>query len=74
MTRVWLSLFALDGCMNLLHVLGFAVVHSLPDSTFWSWRIPVHFASFGGAGGGEPPALAGAGAAPVALSSCRACD
>ena len=68
------SLFALDGSVNLLDILGFTIVHPLPDPAFWRRRVLVHFASFVGAGGGEAEVEAGAGTVAVPFTSGRACD
>src|SRR5436189_2672736 len=68
------AFFALDGGVNLLDILGFAIVHPLPDPTFWRRRVLVHFASFVGAGGGEAEVEAGAGTVAVPFTSGRACD
>ena len=69
------SLFALDGGVNLLDILGFTIVHPLPDPTFWRRRVFVQFASFVGAGAGDAEEEAdGAGAVAVAFTSCKACD
>src|ERR1044072_2754168 len=69
------SLFPLNGGVHLLDVLGFTVVHPLPDPAFGSGIVLVHFASFAGAGAGEVAAAGGeAGAAAVIFNSFKAWD